>query len=208
MLRLSEIASKFSFILLAMIAIPSVTEMETIISIWLKDVPEYTVMFSQYVLITALIDQLTIGLIYANHAIGNIRSYSIIINTIKILTLPAAYICLMIGLSPVSVMICMLFFEFICCISRLFFLRKTGGLIIREFILKVFAPEFIPVICAVVICCISHCYFPQYLWWLSFFLSMSVLSIITYWIGLCPDEKQIIDEILVKFLNTIQNRRS
>jgi O-antigen/teichoic acid export membrane protein len=204
MLRLAEIASKFSFLLLAMLVIPAVFNMNTILTIWLENVPEHTVVFSQFVLLTALVDQLTIGLGYANQAIGNIKVYSLVINSIKVLTLPAAYICLYIGLPPVSVMVCVISFEFICSVSRLFFLKKTGGLHIGGFIKRVFLLESIPIICISFICYLCHLFLPAYFWWLSFLLSISILSVTAYFGGLCPDEKQIIDNIFVKFTDKIK----
>ncbi|MDR0681476.1 MAG: hypothetical protein LBG15_06475 [Dysgonamonadaceae bacterium] len=193
MLQLSELASKFAFLLLAMIVIPAAFEMEVILSIWLENVPEYTIVFTRFVLFTALADQLTSGLIYANQAIGNIKTYSLIINTMKVLTLPAAYLCLYNGLSPVSVMVCMLIFEFICCISRLFFLKKTAGLSVRGFIKRVFVPEIIPVSGSIFVCWICHLYLPVYLFWVSFLLSIAIVCTTAYFLGLSPDEKQVID---------------
>jgi len=204
MLRLSEIASKFSFLLLAMIVIPAVFEMELILSLWLENVPEYAVLFSQFILVTALVDQLTIGLGYANQAIGNIKHYSLTINTIKVLTLPAAFICLRLGYSPVAVMICMLLFEFICSISRLFFLKKTGNLVISEFTKRVFIPEIIPIMCATFICWGCHIVLPHYLLWLSFVFSATTISLIVYFTGLCEDEKEIINNLLLRLKNKLK----
>ncbi|MDH7462449.1 hypothetical protein QEG73_14210 [Chitinophagaceae bacterium 26-R-25] len=199
MLRLAEIASKFSLLLLSIIAIPAVFEMDNILNIWLENVPDHTKTFCQFVLLTALADQLTIGLAYASQAIGNIKGYSLAINTIKIITLPAAYLCLHFGLQPAAVMVCMLSFEFICAISRLFFLKKTAGLPITGFIKRVFVPEFIPVVCTTIVCWASHLILPYYLFWIPFLLSAVTICITTYKLGLCEDEKQIINNVLAAF---------
>lgn len=92
MFRLAEITSKFSFLLLAFISIPAIMEMDDLLSIWLKEVPENTVVFCQFIVLTNLADQLTIGLAYANEAIGKIRNYSLVVNSIKLLSLPAAFL--------------------------------------------------------------------------------------------------------------------
>lgn len=199
MLRLAEIASKFAFLLLAIIVIPAVFEMKNILTIWLEKIPEHTETFCQFALLTALADQLTVGLIYANQAIGNIKNYSLVINTIKILTLPAAYLCLHFGLQPVAVMVCVVSIEFICAIARLFFLKRTAGLVITNFIRKVFIPELLPVIFAVVVCWGCHLILPYYLFWIPFFLSTLTICLTTYKLGLCEDEKQIINNVLTTF---------
>ncbi len=87
MLRLAEMESKFCFLLIGMIVIPCIFEMPGLLSIWLKEVPEYAVLFCRFILLTSMVDQLTIGLGAANQAIGDIRNYSITVNSIKLLTL-------------------------------------------------------------------------------------------------------------------------
>ena len=127
-LFLSELASKYSFFLLSTLAIPCIFEMPTLLALWLKEVPENAVLFSRMVMIAALMDTLTIGLGSANQAIGNIKEYSLVVNTTKLITLPIVCICLAIGLNVTSVAICYIAFEFVCAMIRLPFLHKNGGL--------------------------------------------------------------------------------
>jgi len=196
-IRLSEITSKFSFFILAMIVVPAVFEMDTIINIWLENPPDYAVSFSRLVLIMSLVDQLTAGMGAANLAIGNVKYYSLVIYTIKILALPAAYICLRAGFSPNAVIICMIISEFISAIARLYFLKKTSGLSLKKYFSSVFAYEIIPVIC-LILTCYACSYLPEYLFFLSFVCAAVVLSVTVYFFGLCKDEKQIINSLLVK----------
>lgn len=138
MFRLAEITSKFSFLLLAFISIPAIMEMDDLLSIWLKEVPENTVVFCQFIVLTNLADQLTIGLAYANEAIGKIRNYSLVVNSIKLLSLPAAFLFLHYGAEVIAVMYCILGIELLCALTRLPFLKFTGGLSIKEFSKRVF----------------------------------------------------------------------
>lgn len=145
MLHLSESASKYATLLMAMVVIPLIFEMPAILDFWLHDVPDSAVMFCQFVLAASVCDQLTIGLGIANQAIGQIRNYSLVINTIKVLTLPAAWICLHVGLAVESTMYCYLGMEIICALARLPFLKITAGLSIWEFIKHVFFRSLIPI---------------------------------------------------------------
>lgn len=150
MIMLAEYASKYAFLLLSMVAIPLIAEMDTILHLWLGDVPEYATMFCRFILITALCDQTTIGLGCANQAIGQIKTYSLVINTIKVLTLPAAWICLRLGLPIISVMWCYLTFEIICAIGRLPFLRITADISIRHFCKNVFGRTLCPIVAMII----------------------------------------------------------
>lgn len=151
MIRLSELASKYATLLMAIIVIPLVFEMPQILRFWLQDIPDNTVMFCRFVLLAAVCDQMTIGLGIANQAIGKIRNYSLVINTIKVLTLPAAWLCLHMGLPVVSTMYCYLLAEIICALARLPFLNVTAGLSIKSFVLNVFV-RILPTLVAVTAC--------------------------------------------------------
>lgn len=155
MVSLSESVSKYATLLISMVAIPVIAEMDAILSWWLTEVPENAVMFCRFVIAASIVDQLTIGLGCANQAIGKIRTYSIVINTIKVLTLPAAWGCLKVGLPVVSTMWCYIGFEFICAMARLPFLKVTAGISMRIFILHVFmrilCPIIVLVLCSVLI---------------------------------------------------------
>ena len=111
MLWLSEIASKFSFYLLSCLAIPCIFEMETLLTLWLGKVPEYAVLFCRMVLIASIVDSLTCGLGMANQAIGNIKQYSLAVNSVKLITLPVAFICVKIGASIYWIAISYVIFE-------------------------------------------------------------------------------------------------
>ena len=132
MLRMAEVASKYSFLMIAMIGIPIIFEMPEILRIWLKDVPDYAIVFCRFILLASICDQITIGLGTANQAIGDIRNYSLVINTIKLITILVSSLLLYCGYSVTVVMWSYLIIECICAIARLPFLKCTAGLSIRQ----------------------------------------------------------------------------
>ena len=152
MLRLAEISSKYAFLLLSLVVVPLVFEMPAVLDTWLEEVPENAVLLCRFLLLTALCDQLTIGLGTANQAIGRIRNYSICVNTIKVMTLPAFWLCLWLGYSLVWAMWIYMGFELLCAMVRLPFLKYTAGLSIHHFVLHVFV-RIIPSLLAIVFTC-------------------------------------------------------
>ena len=152
MLSLSELSSKYAFLLLATVTIPLSFEMPSVLSLWLGDVPDYAVTLCRFVILTALCDQITIGLGTANQAIGRIRNYSLAINTIKVLTLPVFWLCLRLGGSVADAMCVYLGFEAVGAIMRLPFLKYTAGLSIRHFAKHVFGPVIIPSVAISAVC--------------------------------------------------------
>ncbi|SFB69958.1 Na+-driven multidrug efflux pump [Zunongwangia mangrovi] len=93
MLRTAMVGSKFSFFLLALFAIPICIEMPYILKLWIKNVPEYTVIFCRLLLIISLIDQLFITLPSAISATGKIRNYQLSVSVL--LTLPIVLGCIL-----------------------------------------------------------------------------------------------------------------
>ncbi len=181
MIMLAEYASKYAFLLLSIVAIPLIAEMDAVLHLWLGEVPDHAVMFCQFILAAALCDQLTIGLGSANQAIGQIRNYSIVVNTIKVLTVPAVWFCLQNGLSLTSVMICYVLFELTCAIVRLPFLKITAGISIRHFIERVLWRVLCPTLVMVLISyCLQQFLSNNYRFILTFIVSMTV-GIISIW---------------------------
>lgn len=197
-IRLSEMACKFSFVLMGIVTIPAALHMNDLLSLWLVDVPEYAEMFCQYSLLALWIDQLTCPMAVANAAIGNVRIYSLWVNTIKIFTVPAVFIALHYGCLVNSIMIIYVTFETICMLSRLIFLKININLKIIQFIKHVVLPLIIPTIATIIVCIqASYC-----LSGISVLLNFCI-SVITYGslfllLGLINDERAILKSFLIK----------
>ena len=152
MLHLAESSSKYAFLLLAIIAIPLIFEMPEVLTLWLGEVPEHTVTFCRFIIIASLCDQTTLGLATANQAIGRIRNFSLTINSIKVLTLPAFWLCLWLGYGVTAAMWVYFCFEVFCAAMRLPFLKYTAGLSIRHFVSNVFGRVLIPSVAISAVC--------------------------------------------------------
>jgi len=87
MLSLACKESKFIVAIMALVFIPLIFEMDNVLKLWLKDVPTYTCFFCQCIFIAFLIDQTTQGLHSAVQAIGQIRNYTLLMYTPKLLSL-------------------------------------------------------------------------------------------------------------------------
>lgn len=205
MFRLSEIESKFSFYLIAMVAIPCIFELNTILHFWLGEVPQYTVYFCGFIIASSIIDQLTVGLGSANQAIGNIKVYSLIINTTKLMTIVAIIICLKFIDTIYIVMPCYVILEAICAFLRLIMLRSLYGLSIKKFCKRVLIPEIWPVGASVLTCIAVITYVDcHYRFLITITLSIIVFSLSVYCLGLCNDEKEIINRNIKLIINKIR----
>jgi len=208
MLRLTMIASKFSFFLLAIVAIPCIFEMTAILQVWLKTVPDYTVGFCSLILISALINQLTIGLQSGLQATGKIKVYQAVVGTTLLFNLPIAYFFLKSGFPPYSVIISYAFIEACACCLRLFFINKIAQLSYKEYFQKVFLKELIPVVSVVAVCLLmTRTLHFQYRFIATILVSGLVFMVMIYFTGLCADEKEMILNLMRKTKSTLQKRK-
>ncbi|MBD5304821.1 MAG: lipopolysaccharide biosynthesis protein [Bacteroides sp.] len=119
---------KFSALLQWLIALPIMICVNTILSIWLKDVPEYAPIFVILILIDGLASTLFGSpLMTSMAATGKIRTYQIIVSLILLLILPASYIALKLGMPPVTVFYFNILFNLLAGITRFIFCKNAIG---------------------------------------------------------------------------------
>ena len=119
MKRLSLLTCKLSFFLISFFSIPIFCKMPYILNLWLKDVPEYTVIFCRIILLTALMSQITMGLQSGIYAKGRIRNYQLVMSIIQLLSLPLAFILLKAGFPVEIILYSLLMAETAMGISRI-----------------------------------------------------------------------------------------
>jgi O-antigen/teichoic acid export membrane protein len=199
MIRLCAYESKYAFLLLAMVVIPLIAEMETILHVWLREVPVHAVMFCRFILIAALCDQISIGWTSANQAIGKIRTYSIIFYTLKLLVVLIAWWCLQEGLPIISVMWGYVAIEFIGSFVRLPLMKHIANIPIIPFFKNVFLRIIGPLATMVVVCYSSAILIDTpYRLILTFSCSI-VVGVLSIWgFALNIEEKQYVKNIIKK----------
>ena len=158
MVRLCEYESKYAFLLLAIVAIPLIAEMESILHVWLGEVPPHAVMFCRFILVAALCDQISIGLTSANQAIGKIRTYNIIFYTLKLVVIILGWICLYNNLPISSIMWCYVIIELVTSLLRLPLMKWIADIDMWHFCKRVFARIILPCIVIVMVCHASTLY--------------------------------------------------
>ena len=94
--------AKFSYFLLLLFAMPMMFEAEQVLTIWLKIVPDKTVVFLRLTIIGSMINMLGNTGYTACMATGNIRRYVIIISGVGCLVFPLTWIAFKFGLPAES----------------------------------------------------------------------------------------------------------
>jgi len=132
-------SSKFTFFLLLMLSMPVMLETETILSVWLKDVPCCTVPFLRLMLCVTTIDAVANPLMVAAQATGRVKVYQSVVGGILLAILPISYIVLRLGGNPVSVFVVHLCVCVVAFIVRLLIIHPMIRLSLAGYVSNVIA---------------------------------------------------------------------
>lgn len=179
MLFLSQRASKFGTILVILLAIPLISEMDYVLKVWLHEPPPFTALFCRLILVTFLIDRLSIGYMLAVQACGKIAAYQATVGTSLIMTLPMAWIFLKMGLPPTSIGIAFIITMTITSLGRVQWGRYLFCMSIHSWFDKVVWPSVIVFLVATVVSVIPHWLLP------SSFLRLIIVFVASITCSLC-----------------------
>lgn len=142
--------AKYSFFLLFTLSLPILLETEQILRLWLKTVPEYTVIFTRLVIINVLIDCISGPLMTAAQASGKIKLYQSAVGGLLILNLPVSYLFLKVGFQPQVTMYISIGISILALMLRLLILKNLVKLKLENFfyqvVLKITVVSFIAVV--------------------------------------------------------------
>jgi len=130
--------SRYSYYILLLITLPILFNTHYLLVLWLRLVPEHTVLFVKLILLLGLSECISLPLITAMLATGNIRNYQIVVGGIQLLNLPISYSCLYMGAIPESVVIVALVLSQIGLFARVTMLNGMIGLHVKRFFREVY----------------------------------------------------------------------
>lgn len=202
--------SRLSFYLIMLISIPIIVNVDCILNLWLKDVPEYTNIFLVITILATLIYSLSGTSSVAVQATGKIRGFSIGVCIIPILDLPIAYILLYLGYPPYIALIPSIFTNFIALLFRFYILKSlVNQYSWRYFIVNIVLRSFITFIVAITLCysidyCIDKSHLNDFfLTCLSLALCCGITAFCILYIGLSHSER---GKIVSQFYTTILHK--
>lgn len=192
-------SAKFSAFLMLFFAIPIILETHSILTIWLKTVPEYAAVFLQLIIISSFVDTvLANSLVTSMFATGNIKRYQIIVTTVGCLVFPFSWIAFQLGFQPEIAYVLYFIIYAILLGVRLFLLKDMVKLpvmmYVREVLFRVFPVMMISFIPLMIIRFSMQEGLMRLI--LLCLVSTIVTAIIEYWIGLTKNERKfILDKI-------------
>lgn len=208
MMTLMFQGARLSFYMLLMLSLPVIVSAPYVLELWLKDVPEYTIIFVRLVLIFGMCESISTPLITAMLATGNIRNYQIVVGGLQMMNLPLSYIMLKLGFFPPIVMVVAIFISMCCLASRLYMLRGMIGLSIRTYLKSVFFNVLVVAVIAAIFPYFARVYISD-----NFigFIVVSLICVVStfatiYFVGCKREERLFVNGKISQILNKVLRR--
>lgn len=127
-----------STMLVSVIVFPIMANTELILKFWLESVPDNTVLFTQLILLNAVLDATDGPSIASILATGKVKYYYIITSFITLLNIPVSYFLLSVGGHPALTIVVSISLSLIVIIVRAFFMRELVELKLKTYFLMIF----------------------------------------------------------------------
>jgi O-antigen/teichoic acid export membrane protein len=195
--------SKFTFFIMLIPAVPIILSIDSILVLWLKEVPEYTKQFVVLMLINGLISCTESGFDATIEATGKIRKSKIFFSIITLSTLPILYLLFMLKFPPYTMIIVLICAEIIYLLVQIRILTTLTDFKINEYLSSTILPVLLVTIIIVPQIFLRTLFGVSFIDVIIFSIISVTLTIINiYFAGLNKQERKIINNYLSK-LNLI-----
>ena len=143
-------SSRLAFYLLVLLSVPVIFEVQFLLGLWLKEVPDHTAAFVQIIVFYSLFESLSQPLIHLMLATGDIKKYQIFVGCINLLNFPVAWIILYLGCAPELAQLSVIIFTFSALAARVIMLKNMVGFPAKDFLVSTLLKCTI----ILVLCCI------------------------------------------------------
>jgi len=141
MLLISMTGAKMSFYLSILFMIPVFIEMPYIFKFWLKNIPDYAILFCRLALIRSVIEQLYITMSNSIGAVGKIKFYQISNSILNIFPLVISYILFKFHFPPYTLYLVFIGYTILGGILTLYFTKKVCDLSLLLYLKEVIIPS-------------------------------------------------------------------
>lgn len=140
---LIQISTIISYLLVFIIGCPIIFNIDTVLSIWLKDVPPLTNIFCIYMIMCACVDATGGPFWMVIGASGKIRDYQIAVGFALLMTILISYLLFKSGFPPQSIFQVKLIIAFFSMGVRIFYMKRCCDIPVFWVIKTILLPLFI-----------------------------------------------------------------
>lgn len=194
--------ARLTVYLFLFVSAPLLLNTQFVLEVWLKEVPEHAVFFTQLVLISSIVEMVSGSLITSIVATGKVKYYYITIGIVETLNIPVSWILLHLGCIPETVMIVDITIAFFSFAAKLYFARKLVNIDILAFMKNVYLNILLVAVIGFVLPIFSRYSIQE--GWLNFLVTSSVcvlsMGCSMLFVGCSKNERQFVFEFVMRRL--------
>lgn len=123
-ISLANRGTKFSWLVMYVFIVPVFMESDTLLKLWLGDVPEYASLFLRFTMFESLAVTSGQTLFKLIQATGDVKRYQIVVSIFAVLVFPISWIAFSLGAPVWTPYLCFIFVYFLLNIIRFFTLKR------------------------------------------------------------------------------------
>ena len=129
--------SKLSSFLIGIIGVPLFLEMDFVLNLWLKEVPNYTIIFTRLTLVQGFIQSIDFPVGAGIHAVGKMKLPNLTSSFIYMIILPVSYLAIKLGSTPQMAYLILICVYPLALFMDLIILKKYSHFDVRTFVVNV-----------------------------------------------------------------------
>ncbi|WP_297906230.1 lipopolysaccharide biosynthesis protein [uncultured Parabacteroides sp.] len=201
-------SSKMGFILVAICAFPVILNTDVLLYLWLGQLPDNTVLFTQLVLVNSIIQSIDVPSIAAALATDRIKVFEIVTGGLMIFNLPISYLFLRYGYNPEITIYVSIVLSYITIIIRAYLLENLIYYKALDYLRGVVLPLTFVGITVVIPAWFIGVYINS--WFLHLIITTTIfiltLIVISYLVLLNPYERKIVIDYSRKMIRKLNGR--
>lgn len=202
-LHLVYCISRYSYLMMNILAIPLMLNIHELLVLWLGNPPEYTEVFITYLLINGMIGNLKGGFDASIQASGKIRANQIGYSLINLSLLPIMFVAYKLGCSPYANVVIMIFLSIITVAFQCWIMKRITSFSLNEYFQKTLKPAFYTALLTLIPLLLLDYVIPQTVVYSLINVSIGVLwsLIVLYLVGINQSERNTINSIAKKIFH-------
>lgn len=193
--------SRLTFCLMLILCLPLIIETPMILSVWLKEVPEGSVLFLRLLLVIVVVQKCTSPLATAVSSTGQIKRYETMVNGLMLAILPIGYFVLKFGGAPWTVFVVYLIIAILAFIVNLYIALPMMELSLIDYVRYAIKPCLLVLLFSIVVPTIMHLMVKPSIGisLLNIILTVFTTATICFIIGLDAEERSVFTRKIAKF---------
>lgn len=199
--------TRYAILLLSLISLPIIFNMEFLLSLWLKTVPNEADLLAIFLIINILFETLSVYIITVLLATGKIAFYQVSVGLIMLLNIPLSYIAFKNGCPPVTYVYISIFITIVAFLMRIIILKRLLCFSLVDFLCSVVFKTLSVILCSSLLLAVVKALFNGSFLRsiLSLILASIINTVVIFLFGFTREEKADIIHHLVSKIKTFAN---